>query len=167
MGFDHAQAMQYVGKESGPIQAPDKVSKSDIRHWCEVVGDPDPDYADKIKRGEKPAPGTMTMVWAMSPLWPPREAAEPHEKLLALLDAAGYSGTVGLALSQEFTGLARIGDRLSFTVRTAALSRGEETTPVGKGYVVDLHYTFRDGAGTILGTQKYKLLKFQKMTLAS
>ncbi|MFN8543406.1 MAG: hypothetical protein U0807_04285 [Candidatus Binatia bacterium] len=167
MGLDHAQAAQYVGKESGTMQAPDKVSKSDIRHWCEVVGDPDPDYAEKITRGDKAAPGTMTMVWAMPPLWPPKQPVEPHEKLLALLDAAGYSGTAGLALAQEFAGLARIGDRLTFTVRTVGLSHGEEATPIGKGYVVDLDYTFRDGAGKILGTHRYKVLKFQKMELAS
>ena len=167
MGLDRSLTAKLVGRESGTIQAPDKVSKSDVRHWCEVLGDPDPDYAEKIRRGEKTAPPTMTMVWGMPPLWPPKEPVEPHEKLLAMLDAAGYAGTAGVGLAQEFLRPVRIGDRLSYTVRAAGLSADEETTRMGRGWVVDLHYTFRDGSGQVVGTQHYKVLKFQKMELAS
>lgn len=167
MSFNQAEAAKLVGAESSAIRALDKVSKSDIRHWCEVVGDADPDYAEKIKQGAKAAPATMIMVWAMSPLWPPKEAREPHEKLLAMLDDAGYSGTAGIALEQEFRRPVRIGDRLSHKVKVASLSKGEETTKMGTGYVVDLHYTFLDGSGAVVSTQKYRVLKFQTLQLAS
>ena len=167
MGFNRSEAAKFVGKQSGTIQAPDKVSKSDLRHWCEVVGDPDPDYTEKIKRGEKTAPPAMTMVWAMPVLWPPKEPVAPHEKLLRLLDEAGYSGSAGIGLEQEFVRPARIGDRLSYKVKVAGLSKGEHATRMGKGYVVDLHYTFLDGKGKVVSTQKYKVLKFQKVELPS
>jgi hypothetical protein len=167
MGFNQSKAAKLVGAESGAIQAVDKVSKSDIRHWCEVVGDPDPNYTEKIKTGVKTAPHTMTMVWSQPPLWPPKEATEPHEKLLKMLDDAGYKGTAGIGLDQEFQRPVRIGDRLSFKVRVAGLSKGEEATKMGKGYLVDLHYTFLDGSGHVVSTQKYKVLKFRSMELPS
>lgn len=160
MGFNQSEAAKLVGAESGAIRALDKVSKSDIRHWCEVLGDPDPDYTEKIKQGVKTAPPTMTMVWAMPALWPPKEATEPHEKLFKLLDDAGYSGTVGVALEQEFLRPVRIGDRLSCKVKVAGLSKGEEETKIGKGYLVDLDYTFLDGSGQVVSKQKYKVLKY-------
>jgi acyl dehydratase len=167
MGFNRSEAAKLVGKQSGAIKALDKVSKSDIRHWCEVLGDPDPEYSEKIKQGKKTAPPTMTMVWAMPALWPPGEAAEPHEKLLRLLDEAGYSGSAGIALEQEFLRPVRLGDRLSYKVKVAGLSKGEQATRMGRGYVVDLHYTFFDGKRQAVSTQKYKVLKFQKMELPS
>ena len=68
------------------------MSKSDVRHWCELLGDPDPDYCEKIKRGEKTVPPPMLLAWTMPPLWPPKdEAREPHEKLAKIFDEAGYS----------------------------------------------------------------------------
>jgi len=167
MSFNQSAAAKLVGKESGDMRALDKVSKSDIRHWCEVLGDPDPDYTQKITAGTKTAPPTMIMVWAQPALWPPKKATEPHEKLLKLLDDAGYDGTAGIGLEQEFQAPVRIGDRLSFKVKVAGLSKGEEPTKMGKGYLVDLHYTFVDGNGKVVSTQKYKVLKFRVMELTA
>jgi hypothetical protein len=167
MSFNQSEAAKLVGKESGAIRALDKVSKSDIRHWCEVLGDPDPDYTAKIAAGAKTAPPAMIMVWAQPPLWPPKEATEPHEKLLKLLDDAGYEGTAGVGLEQEFKAPVRIGDRLSFKVKVAGLSKGEEPTKMGKGYLVNLNYTFLDGSGKVVSTQMYKVLKFRTIELAS
>jgi hypothetical protein len=168
MSFNQSEAAKLVGKESGAMRALDKVSKSDVRHWCEVLGDPDPDYTAKILAGTRTtAPPVMIMVWAQPALWPPKEATEPHEKLLKLLDEAGYDGTAGIGLEQEFKGSVRIGDRLSFKVKVAGLSKGGEATKMGKGYLVDLDYMFLDGSGNVVSTQKYKVLKFRTMELAS
>lgn len=167
MGFNQSAAAKLVGKESGTMPALDKVSKSDIRHWCEVLGDPDPDYTAKIAAGAKTAPPAMIMVWSQPALWPPKPAAEPHEKLLKMLDDAGYDSTAGIGLEQEFKAPVRIGERLSFKVKVAGLSKGEESTKMGKGYLVDLHYTFVDGSGKVVSTQKYKVLKFRVMELAA
>lgn len=167
MSFNASEAAKLVGAESGSMRALDKVSKSDIRHWCEVLGDADPDYRAKIAAGVKAAPPAMIMVWAQPPLWPPKEPTEPHEKLLKMLDDAGYDATAGIALEQEFKAPVRIGDRLSYKVKVAGFSKGEEQTKMGKGYVVDLHYTFFDGSGKAVSTQKYKVLKFRVMELAA
>ncbi|MBI4518419.1 MAG: MaoC family dehydratase N-terminal domain-containing protein [Deltaproteobacteria bacterium] len=167
MSFNQSEAAKLVGAESGAIPALDRVTKSDIRHWCEVIGDADPDYAEKIKQGAKTAPPAMTMVWSQPPLWPPSEASEPHEKLLRMLDEAGYKGTAGVKLEQEFQQPIRIGDRLSFTVKVAGLSQGEEATKMGKGYLVDLHYAIRDGRGQVVSTQTYTVFKFRSLELPS
>lgn len=166
MSFDHAQAARFVGAESGVLVAADKVSKSDIRHWCEVIGDPDPAYGEQIKRGAKTAPPAMLMVWSVDPLWPSRQhAVEPHEKVFELLESAGYAGTLMIALEQEFLGSARIGDRLRFTIRVEEVSRSEEKTTLGWGHVVHLRYTFLDGAGEVVSRQKCSVLKFRMLDL--
>ncbi len=168
MSLDHSQAVKLVGAESGLLAAADKISKSDIRHWCELLGDPDPDYHEKIKRGEKTVPPTMLMAWSMNPLWPPKqEAREPHEKVFELLDGAGYSGTVTIGMEQEFMRPARIGDRLSFKVKVEDVSKTEEETKLGKGHLVRLLYTFVDGAGEVVSRQKCTVLKFRAMALKS
>jgi hypothetical protein len=156
MGLDWKALEEWIGKESRRIPALDRVSKSDIRHWCEVMGDPDPQYESKIRRGEKCAPPAMTMVWAMP-------AAEPHEKVFELLDAAGYRGAVGIGLEQEFLGAVSIGDRLSFAVRVTGVSREETLTRLGAGFLVDLAYAFYDGAGNAVSRVAYRVLKFRDL----
>lgn len=166
MDFDHAEAAKLVGRESSVIRALDDVSKSDVRHWCELVGDADPSYTETIKRGEKTVPPTMMMVWAMTPLWPPQaEAREPHEKVLKMLDDAGYEGTVGIVLEQAFLRRVRLGDRLSFRVTLLGVSPIEEQTKLGKGHLVDLQYTFLDRNGEAISTQRYTVLKFRRLEL--
>ena len=168
MSFDHSQAAKLVGAESGPLAALDKISKSDIRHWCELLGDPDPDYNEAIKRGEKPAPPLMLLAWAMPPLWPPKEeATEPHEKLFEMLDDAGYPGTITIAMEQEFMQPARIGDRLSFKVKIESVSKKEEATKHGTGHLVKLLYTVLDGAGEVVSRQRCNVLAFRTLAAGS
>jgi hypothetical protein len=164
MGIDLGEAAMLVGQESGAIRALDAVSKSDIRHWCELLGDADPDYHEKIKRGEKTAPPAMTPVWSMDALWPPREAARgPHEELADLFDAAGYTGAAGVGLDQEFLKPIAIGDRLSFKVTVLEISSGEEQTRLGKGYLVRLLYTFVNQDGDVVSTQTHSVLRYENL----
>ncbi len=161
MAVDSSKIKAFVGKESAPIRVLDPISKSDIRHWCELIGDPDPSYEEKIKKGEKTAPPLMTMAWAMPALWPPKEPTEPHERLDQLLNEGGYPLTVGIELEQEFARPIRIGDRLTYKVKVGNVSEGE--TKLGRGYLVDLIYTFQNQAGEDLATIKYTLLKFARI----
>jgi hypothetical protein len=164
MGFDHSEVAKLVGQESGLIPALDAVSKSDVRHWCELLGDPDPDYHEKIKRGEKTVPPPMLLAWTMDPLWPPKEEAqEPHEKLAKILEEAGYTGATGIGLEQEFLRSVEIGDRLNFKVKILDVSSDEEQTKLGKGYLLRLLYTFLDQAGEVVSTQCHTVLRYQAL----
>ena len=164
MSFSHSKVAKLVGQESGAIRALDAVSKSDVRHWCELLGDPDPDYHEKIKRGEKTVPPPMLLAWTMDPLWPPKEKAqEPHEKLAKIFDEAGYSGATGVGLDQEFVRPVEIGDRLSFKVKILDVSSDEKETKLGKGYLLRLLYTFLNRKGRVVSRQTYTVLRYQDL----
>jgi hypothetical protein len=168
MGFDHSEVAKLIGQESGTIRAPDEVSKSDVRHWCEFIGDPDPAYEQKIKQGNKTVPPPMLMAWAMDPLWPPKEEArEPHEKVLKLLADAGYSVALGVELDQEFHRAVRLGDRLSFKVKVVDVAKNEQETKLGKGYRLDLLYTFVNREGEPVSTQNYKVVAYSRLNPTS
>ena len=165
MVFKHSKVANLVGQESGAIPALDAVSKSDVRHWCELLGDPDPDYHEKIKRGEKAVPPPMLLAWTMDPLWPPKQKAqEPHEKLAKVFDEAGYSGATGIGLDQEFVRPAEIGNRLSYKVKILDVSPDEEETKLGKGYLVRLLYTLLNRKGRVVSKQTQTVLRYQTLT---
>lgn len=153
------QIKDLVGKESGVIQALDMVSTSDIRHWRELM------EGKKDSWNTSVAPPAMTLVWAMDPLWPKKvEATEPHEQVLKLLDDAGCSISVGIALDQEYLKPIRLGDRLSYKVKVVSVSSDEEETKYGKGYKVVLLYTFTNQNGEVVSRQSYTILKSQVLT---
>jgi hypothetical protein len=164
MGIDPSEVARFVGQESGAIRALDAVSKSDLRHWCELLGDADPDYHEEIKRGQKTAPQAMTLTWSMDPLWPPREEPRgPHDEIADLFDEAGYTGALGIGLAQEFMRPIAIGDRLSFRVKVVEVSPGEEQTKLGKGYRVRLLYTFLNQDDEVVSVQTYTILRYQNL----
>ena len=160
--MNHGQVADLVGKESSTIRAPDEVSTSDIRHYREIM------EGEKESWNTDTASPTMTMVWAMDPLWPEKaEATEPHEQVLKLLDEAGYGGTMGIALDQECIKPVRLGDQLSFKVKTLSVSSKEEETEAGEGYRVTLLYTFTNQREEVVSRQTYTILKFRTLAQAS
>ena len=148
------QVKQFVGKESGAIRALDTVSTSDIRHWREFMEGKKESWNTDI------APPAMTLAWAMDALWPRKvEAKEPHEQVLRLLDDAGYSLAVGMALDQEYLKPVRLGDRLTYKVKVVGVSSAEEETKYGKGHKASLLYTFTNQEGEVVSRQGYTILK--------
>ena len=164
MAFDHSRAKKLVGKVSGAIPALDKVSTSDIRHWCEMIDQDNTPY-HKIDWKKKSAPPAMMMVWTMPPLWSPepKELTEPHELVLKALDDAGYDGAIGLSIDQEFLKPVHVEDRLSYKGKVAAVSSKEVDTKMGKGYRVDLDYTLSNQKGEVVSRHNYALLKFKAL----
>ncbi len=166
MNLDRSRVEKLIGQESGVIRALDVVSKSDVRHWCESIGDPDPNYHEKIKQGQKTVPPPMLLVWSLDPLWPPKEgASEPHEKLAAMFDEAGYDGSLGIGLDQEFLRPVKIGERLHFKVKLMDVSSDQERTKMGTGYRVDLLYTFFNPDDQVVSTQPYTVFRYQTLAL--
>ncbi|NQT72938.1 MAG: hypothetical protein HQ553_09225 [Chloroflexi bacterium] len=160
--MDLSQIQVLVGKESGPIRAPDEVSTSDIRHWRELM------EGKKEFWNTDVTPPPMTMAWAMDRLWPKKvEATEPHEQVLQAFDDAGYTLTVGIALAQEYSNPIRLGDQLTFKVKVVSISPTEEETKLGKGYRVSLLYTFSNQAGDVISMQTYTILKSHRLEMVS
>ena len=160
MGFDPSRVKHLVGKASGTLPALDAVSKSDLRHWCELI-DEDNTPFHEVDWASRTAPPAMLMAWTMPPYWSPspRTPSEPHELAMEALDEAGYACAVGIGLDQVFHHSVQVGDRLSYSVRLDGVSSEEVDTPVGKGFQVDLLYTIFNQDGTIVSTQAYAILK--------
>ncbi len=192
MGFNWSQVKEFVGKESGPIKALDDVSTSNVRHWYEMMKEPDTEWINKMRKGkEKPfpymkeskerllaeqqrireraVPLPMMMVWAREPFWTrePKEPKEAHELALKALEDAGYALTIGVKLEEELLRPVYIGESLSYRVKLEGISSDEEVTKLGKGYLVDLLYTFSNRQGEVVSKHKYTMLKTKRLSPVS
>jgi hypothetical protein len=192
MGVERSEIEPLIGKESGPIKALDDVSTSNVRRWYEIMDEPDMEWIEKMRNAvekpfpyiaeakerilaeqkrvrERPVPLPMMMTWARAPYWTPepKEPTEPHELALKALEDAGYALTIGINLEEELVNPVNIGDWLSFQVKLEGISSGEEETKLGKGYLVDLLYTFSNQQGEVVSKHKYTVLKIKRLTPVS
>ncbi len=168
MSFNYSEVKSLIGKESDAIPALDKVSKSDIRHYCELIEE-DNTLHKEFDWESKTAPPAMIMTWTMPPYWSPepREPNEPHELAMKSLDEAGYDSAIGLSMDQEFHNPVKVGDRLSYRVKLADVSKEEVETKMGNGYQVDLVYTISNQDGDMVSKQNYTLLKFKSLNMSA
>jgi len=188
MDFDRSTVEEFVGNESGPIQALDDVSTSNVRRWYEMMDPPDTEWIEKLRNvsekpfpylaearerilaeqqraRERPIPLPMMMTWARTPYWTPEPKApkEPHELALKALEDAGYGLTIGLKLDEELVEPVHAGDWLTYQVKLEGVSSKEEETKLGKGYLVDLLYTFSNRQGDVVSRHKYTVLKAKRL----
>ena len=113
--FDYSRIKGFIGKSSEFHEGHDEVSKSDIRHWCEVmrVTNPlytDEEYAKQSKHGGIIAPPTMVQTWSLDPMKEALErfvdgnppfAEDPHNQLFGIIDEMGYDGVVATEQTQD------------------------------------------------------------------
>ena len=111
----------------------------------------------------------MMMTWARASYWTPepKEIKEPHELALKALEDAGYALTIGVKMEDELVKPVNIGDWLSYRVKLEGVSAGEEETKLGKGYLVDLLYTFSNQKGEVVSKHKYTVLKIKRLSPVS
>lgn len=154
MTMDISAVNGLVGQESARISTRHPANIPDIRHWCEVIREDNRSY-QLFERDTVKAPPALLMVWAMPALWSaePKGATEPHERVIRMLEDAGYGVGLTIALEQKFLRPLKIGERLSYQVRVAGVSQGEVATAVGPGYELELHYTFRNQDGEVVSEQ--------------
>lgn len=154
MTLDISEVNALVGKESGPIPAKWPANIPDIRHWAEVIREDNRSYR-LFERDTAKVPPALLMVWTMPPLWSPepKPTTEPHELAIRKLEEAGYGVGLTVALEQKFLRPLKVGERLSYQVRLAGISRGEVQTAVGPGYELELVYTFRNQNGEVVSEQ--------------
>jgi uncharacterized OB-fold protein/acyl dehydratase len=158
----------FVGRPAGPaFRARDPVNQPMIRHWCDALGDANPVYTDPEAaaaslHGGIIAPPAMLQAWAMPGLsrgpWPAGDHV--RGRLFELLDEAGFTSIVATNCDQEYTRPLRLGDRLTVSGLIEAVS-DEKHTALGAGHFVTWVDTFRTDDGEVVGTMRFRVLKFR------
>jgi len=162
----HSQLKAYEGRPVGPPNpGPDAVNQAMIRHWCEAVGDDlpvyvDPEAAAASIHGEVVAPPTMLQAWIMRGLHGRAAAGNAQDELMRLLDSAGFTSVVATNCEQSYTRYLRLGDRVSVQSKIESVSE-EKKTALGVGHFVTSRLTYTDGAGEVVGTMLFRILKFR------
>ena len=163
--FDKLRAL--VGRPSGaPFRAWDAVNQPMIRHWCDAVGDTNPIYTDPAAaaasvHGQIVAPPTMLQAWTMKGLVPPpSEGGGAQDELMGLLDSAGFTSVVATNCDQEYQRYLHIGDDLTGESVIEDVS-SEKHTALGDGHFVTTRTDFRDQNGDVVGSMRFRILKFR------
>jgi N-terminal half of MaoC dehydratase len=164
-----------VGKPVGsgaPSVAPDPVNQPMIRHWAAAFEDANPVYTDPeaaaaSRFGEIVAPPLMLQTWTMatpkitgigarggSPV--ESEGAGP----LAVFDDAGFVGTLASNSEFEIARYLHLGEVVTSSTVIESIS-DEKQTRLGPGHFVTWVTTYRDGAGHVIATQRFRILKFK------
>ncbi len=171
----------------GPAQqAPDPVNIPMIRHWCEAMGEGNPNYLDEESaehgpHGEIVAPPAMLNAWTMpgvrikheemgNPPLPKNlsaesegEDAESYSQTLSLLDAAGYIGVVATNSEHVYHRYLRLGERIEGRQKLVDVSE-EKQTALGIGHFVTTETEYQTTEGDPVGSMFFRILKFKPYT---
>ena len=164
---------KFAGTSDGaPGSCPYPVNEPMIHHWCDAIGDRnsvylDRDAAAKAGFGGIVAPPAMLQAWTMRGLRPDtpeeaaaKQAAGDRKSVLQVLDEAGYTSVVATNCEQEYLRYLEPGDQLTHSVEVESVSP-EKKTGLGIGRFVTQLYTFRDQRGEVVGTMRFRILKFR------
>lgn len=166
----------YVGKTGLPHQAKDPVNESMIRHWCEAMGDFNPNYldAEHAKHGphkEIVSPPSMLNAWTMTGLHKNKaphknkashknkESQDPLALVNAILDEAGYVGIVATNSEHTYGQYLKINDTLSGTQTLTGVSEKKETA-LGIGYFITTETEYHNQNGEYIGSMLFRILRF-------
>ena len=169
----------FVGTRDGaPGSCPYPVNLPMIHHWCDAIGDRNLAYLDdEVARATGRegliAPPAMLQAWTMRGLRPatPEEeafaaAAGEGKSVLQVLDAAGFTSVVATNCEQEYLRELQPGDQLSHEVTVESVST-EKKTGLGVGHFVTQLYRFCDAEGEVVGTMRFRILKFRPPGIAA
>ena len=164
---------RYAGTSDGVAgSCPYPVNEPMIQHWCDATGDRNPVYLDRdfaanSTHGGIVAPPAMLQAWTMRGLRPDtpaeeaaKQAAGDKKSVLQVLDEAGYTSVVATNCEQEYFRYLEPGDQLTHEVEVESVS-AEKKTGLGIGRFVTQIYTFRDQNNEIVGTMRFRILKFR------
>jgi uncharacterized OB-fold protein/acyl dehydratase len=165
-----AKLKEYEGREVGaPEIGADPVNQPMIRHWVEAVGDEnpvyvDPDAAANSVHGQIVAPPVMLQAWVMRGVRPrPTSGGNARDELMQLLDDAGFTSVVATDCEQEYHRYLHLGDHLS-TATTIESVSDEKATALGVGHFVTTRVDYRTDDGELVGTMRFRILKFKPGT---
>jgi acyl dehydratase len=158
--------------DGGPSRAPDPVNQPMIRQWAAAFEDAnpvytDPDTAARSRFGEIVAPPLMLQTWTMAT---PRitgmaeRGGSPVEggqaKVLAVLDDAGFVGTLASNSEFEILRYLRLGETVTAETLVESVSP-EKRTRIGPGHFVTWVTTYTVDSGEVVGRQLFRILKFR------
>jgi len=160
-----------IGADRGSV-GPDPVNQPMIRHWAAAFEDANPVYVDEAaaaasRFGGIVAPPLMLQTWTMQTpqITGIRErGGSPVEgdgaRVLQLLDAAGFVGTLATNSEFEIVRYLRVGERVSATGLTESISE-EKQTRLGPGRFLTWLTTYTVDGGEVVGVQRFRILKFK------
>lgn len=163
----------FAGTRDGVAgSCPYPVNEAMIHHWCDAMGDRNPAYLDaefaaRSARGEIVAPPTMLQAWTMRGLRPATAEEEAaaveagdRKSPLQVLDEAGFTSVVATNCEQEYFRELMPGDQLTHEVEIESVSP-EKKTGLGVGHFVTQLYRFLDAERELVGTMRFRILKFR------
>ena len=164
----YAELKAFEGRSTGPpVLGDDPVNVPMVRHWVEANGDANPVYLDedaarRSVHGGVVAPPVMLQAWCMKGLKQqgPRTGDSAQDQLMQLLDGAGFTSVVATNSEQEYMRYLRPGDHLTMTSTIESVSE-EKTTALGVGHFVTNLHEYRDQHGELVGTMRFRILKFR------
>ncbi len=139
----------WVGRESELYPAPDPIDRYSVRHFCELVEDADPRYRDSSPGALAP-PGSL-MIWCAPSSYALDEDAPEPPRMHRRIPLPGERLIV-TEVDTVYHSRIRVGDRLAYRERVAAIS--PRTTRLGDGFSirVERHYQRDDGAPVAVET---------------
>jgi len=153
---------ELIGREGEPIYAPDAVCKCMIRHFCEMMEDPNPlyqdeEYAKNSKYGGIVAPPQMLMVWCMPRIWPwPEFPWVP----MAELELPGVDTYVATDMIHEFYKPVKPGDKLYYIMKLDKVSELKKTR-IGEGHFITTTQTYYNQNDEKVGAEIRTVLKYK------
>ncbi len=177
---EYESALQaFTGQSAGPgHRAPDPVNLPMIRHWVEAMGDENPVYLDEQAARDAGYPGviappTMLQAWIMRGLKASqaveasRSAGEgavvgdsPTDRVMALLDAGGFTSVVATNCEQRYLRPLVLGDHLEVESVIESVSARKQTA-LGVGHFLTNRMDFSDQHGELVATMRFRILKFR------
>ncbi len=173
--LDYDSIKHLVGQFS-PLRKPhDEVTESDIRHWCEVMQDANPLYADtevarESEYGGMIAPPAMLQVWSLGSMKAALEhfvhnrlahPDDPHNQINTMLEKAGYTGVMATGQEQVYEKTIRPGDVISCKMGVVQLSDHDHFTRQGVSRYYTLMYSFSNQNDEQVGYMTFRVLWYK------
>jgi acyl dehydratase len=155
------EAGQWIGRAAPPRPCEDEINWPQIKYFCSLVRDANPNYWDEAAARERYgaiiAPPGMLMVWQTHLRWRPDGAAENW--LLAAQVPLPGDTFINVSTDTEFFLPMKIGDHLTVEEQVVDVSP-EKRTRLGVGHFITTLTTFRNQTGVAVATNRNVLFRF-------
>lgn len=157
----YEEARDWIGRSFGPRSCEDEVNHAEIKYFCSLVEDGNPNYWDEeIARqnwGGILSPPGMLFIWSMPLRWRPGGAARPPT--VATQVPLPGDTIINVSTDSEFFLPILVGDSLSFEENVVDVSP-EKRTQIGNGHFITTELTYRNQQGEVVAVHRNVLFRF-------